>query len=931
MRNKIIEQLLLMVIVLTAAASFADTYTPEPSNRVKINFGVTPWKFLRSDPSGAQNPAFNDASWKDVGIPHTWNDTDTYLNQKSGGGDGSMYEGTCWYRKHFTLDNKYSDRKIFVEFEGVHVGCQVYINGTLIPGNSAYNPQATHVLGFIGFIVDLTGQVNFGGADNVLAVRVGNGGFFTWPGFSLVFRFGSADQGLYRPVWMHITDKVHVPANVYSVVNQWGTYVATLSASDASAAVRVLTNVLNEGTAAQSVTLTTKIVDAGGTVALSMDQTQSIPAGGGFVFDQKGTVANPHLWYPNNSTAGTPYLYKVYHIVKAGGVTLDVFTSPLGIRTITWDQNFPYFNGTKQLLWGGSGRYDYPALGTALPDEQVWRDVKLLAGCGGNLYRPGHSAEGPVFSDACDAYGVMLIQPSGDGENNWATDMLAGNTSAAYQEGLKKEIHRDMVIRDRNHPSILAWEAANGACDPTLCDELRAIGTTWDSLAPRKQAVRGAPWNPLDLASCTLTGCEIGVKTSEPQCPAWGAEAWGRASERWAYDYEIEFCGEFLQNWRKSIQANCFGLCQWYTAETPGEDRAFLDGKQPTRSFGSSMLDFNRIPKLLYYAYKACWRPYSLEPVVALSHHWNRSGSVTVNAFSNCPNVKLLVNGASQGTKTPNPWTGAGDGNDQATTQLPFQCWWNVTWASGTLLAQGLDANGNVVCTDQKVTSGAADHIALTVEPPLVKPNGDTFKITANGSDAAFILATVVDASGNWCPTDSHLVTFSVGGPGSYRGGSDQFVDATKPVTWHAPMDHELTAEGGMCKVAVRSTFTTGTVTVSATSPGLGSGSVSYTVYPADDGTAAQHQAAMNVTAPFSPFRMTTSGRQVKYFLNYGAIVSMDVMDAAGHVIQNIHESKQAEGWHSVNILLDNGKGVYFIRCRVNGNDQTVKKVMLIK
>ena len=138
----------LAVLTVAATLCFGQTYTGEPSNRVKINMGETPWKYIRSDPGNAQTLAFDDAAWKDVGIPHTPNDTDTYINQASGGGDGSMFGGAIWYRKHFTLDSKYSNRKIFVEVEGAHCGCQVYINGSFIPGNSAINPQATHVIGF---------------------------------------------------------------------------------------------------------------------------------------------------------------------------------------------------------------------------------------------------------------------------------------------------------------------------------------------------------------------------------------------------------------------------------------------------------------------------------------------------------------------------------------------------------------------------------------------------------------------------------------------------------------------------------------------------------------------------------------------------------------------------------------------------------------
>jgi beta-galactosidase len=133
---------------------------------------------------------------------------------------------------------------------------------------------------------------------------------------------------------------------------------------------------------------------------------------GTHVATQTANISNPHLWYPNNSIYGGPYMHKVYHIVQVGGVTVDVFESPLGIRVIIWDANFPYFNGKKHLLYGASARYDYPALGTALPPDVEWRDAKLLADVGGNLWRPGHSSCSPGFIEACDAYGIMLIQPS---------------------------------------------------------------------------------------------------------------------------------------------------------------------------------------------------------------------------------------------------------------------------------------------------------------------------------------------------------------------------------------------------------------------------------------------------------------------------------------------------------------------------------------
>jgi hypothetical protein len=694
--------------------------------------------------------------------------------------------------------------------------------------------MATHVVGFVPFVVDITSQVKFGGADNVLAVKVGkSGGWYEDPGFATVFRFGQNDGGLFRPVYMHITDKVHIPQNVYSVLNTWGTYVSTVSASDASATVRIQTNVQNESAADQTITLTSEIVDAGGNVVAHADSTGVVPAGKPpMLFDQMATVANPTLWYPNNSTFGHPYLYRVWHIVSVGGVVVDTFESPLGIRTVTWDANLPSINGHPHYLWGASGRYDYPALGTAVPAEQQWRDAELLANAGGSLWRPGHSTCSPEFVDACDAYGIMLVQPSGEGEGAFSATAITPD-----KQTLKLELHRDMIVRDRNHPSILAWEADNGPIVTSFAQQLQMTVNSWDSIAPRLQADRTPDPKNGTILGCTLNGCEIGVKANFTNNPAWGSEYWGRHSARYAYDFEIQFAAEFLDNWRRSKNANAFGIAQWYLAETPGEAGDFLEG--PTgpqvRSFGSSMMDFNRIPKLLYYAYQAAWTPYSIKPVVALAHHWNRSGNVRVNAFSNCPKVRLSINGAPQGDKTPNaPSTSTAAAADltQTATDLPFQAYWDVTWAAGTLRADCLDANGQLVAGvyDQRVTAAAPDHIVLTVEPALVKPDGEAFAITADGTDAAFVLAKVVDAQGNWVPTASNPITFAVSGPGTYRGGTDQLVTAGKPVTYHAPGDPELQAEGGMCKVAVRAQFTPGMVTVTATSPGLGMGTASFAI-----------------------------------------------------------------------------------------------------
>jgi hypothetical protein len=917
---------------------------------VTINLGQTPWRYLKDkDPATAMTTAYDDSAanqtetWTDVGVPQTPADNDTFLNLKSGGGQGQLTGNTLWYRKHFTLDASYSDRKVFVEFEGAHMGAQVYINGNLLPTNSLVNPAATHVVGFVPFIVDLTPYVKFDGTDNVMAVKVSRGDkFFTNPDFSGAFRFGQADSGLFRPVWMYIEDKVHIPQNTWATLNTWGTYVSTLSASTTSAVVRVQTNVRNEYASDRTVTLGTQIVDAKGVVVASTQDTQVVAssplpltpaksdptvAPPAATFDQTLTVANPTLWYPNNSTFGKPYLYKVIHTVSINGVVVDAASTPLGIRTIAWDQNFPIINGHPHHLWGGSGRYDYPALGSAVPEELKWRDVGLLAAAGGSLYRPGHSGEGPEFLAAADAYGVMVIQPSGDGENGFA-NLCPASTGDARPNGcnanatdmeLKKETHRDMIVHDRNNPSVLAWEADNGSTDTSFAQALKSVSRIWDPVLTRAQSDRTP--NPAngDILGCSGDGCDNGVKSQFPGSPAWGSEYWGDGVQRALYDYELEFAVNPVKNWSAGLRNNVFGMAHWYLADTPGEITSQVDG--PDRPFGvatgieptagpaigtqpfmmrgnaASMMDSNRFPRLLYYIYQAAWTPFELKPVVKLGYHWNRVGNVTVNAFSNCPAVRLLINGQQQGSdQAPNPQA-IDPGNDIGpnTVSLPRQVHWNVSWAAGTLTAQCLDTTSRVVAdaagkavADTLVTAGAPDHIQLTVEPELVRPDGTPFQISANGTDAAIVTATVVDAAGNRVPGANNVVTFAVSGPGTYRGGADSYVSFTPgqvprdqdgadpgnvlPQGYHAPGDPNLSAEGGLTRAVVRSQFTAGTVTVTASATGLRAGSASFTVQATSGPTVTD--GVLNVAAPpanalaivAQPFNQTVATGQTAQF-----------------------------------------------------------------
>jgi len=867
----------------------------QDSNPTSSSFAASNYVEVATPPADsgpACGSTLSTPNWTQVGIPNDANIWRTFINQASGGGQGSLCGQNNWYRLHFKVDPTYANSKIMVEFEGAHTAIQIYINGTLLPGISGVtaDADASHVVGFIPVIADLTPYITADGTtENVLAVSVSRGNsWFEDPAFSEVFRFGQAMAGLFRPVKMFITNKVHIPVNVYSNQKTWGTYVATVSevpsssgtATANSAVIQVETNVLNENTTSQTVTLTTQIVDANGNVAATgapLTQTVAPMTPGNFpstatpMFSQQITVNNPTLWYPNNSIYGTPYMYTVNHIVSVNGVVVDVAQSPLGIRTITWNTNYPIFNGYPMNLWGGSGRYDYPGLGSSVPEEQQWRDLSLLAAEGGNIYRPGHSTSSEEFVNAADAYGIMIDQPSGDNEE-------AFSAPTADMVTLKEELHRDMIVRDRSHPSILDWESNNGTMEESVGEALLAINSTWDPINTRVAADRTP--DPVNgyLLGCTLEGCEVGVKTDFPNNPAWGAEYWGTGTARGlAWNFEIAFVAPFLDNWRQGKAADAMGMAQWYLADTPGETGQYIEAGNSTtapgnsndvRSLGASSMDQNRFPKLLYYVYEAAWTPFSIKPVVRLAGHWNlSSGNVQVNAFSNCPSVELLVNGVQQGAiETPNPWNSNDEANQTETaTQIPFQTYWIVPWVSGTVMAECLNASGTVVATDSRTTAGAENKIVLTVVPELTKPNGTTFQVTANGSDAAFVTATIEDANGNWEPLASDLVTFSVTGPATYQGGTEQYlstntnaysnanstyIGGVPDAFYHSPGDPELQVEGGLTRIALRSQFTAGTVTVTATAPGLASGSVSFPIVAVPDPRTAVNTCTTLPSAP---------------------------------------------------------------------------------
>jgi len=779
--------------------------------RRTIDLGNTPWLFLKADPSPApKDPAFDDAAWTRVGVPHCFNDTDTYQNLSL----NKAFQGTVWYRKHLFVDGRDRGKRFLLEFQGVDLAAAVYVNGRFYPGNTAVpQPQeVTHVGGFIPFALDITADLRYE-ADNVIAVRVSNAdhSFFTWPGFGSTFALGMDFGGIVCPVYLHITDPVHIPLNAYSPMQKWGTYLATLAVNADRAQLRAQTNVENQSDSACDATLVTKILDADGNTALAMTTTKAIESGAMALFDQSGEVPHRQLWYPNNSSSGAPYLYRAVSTVLLNGSEIDRVETPFGIRTLSWDDDYGYVNGDKHLLNGFGQRNTYPALGSAVPAELQWNDVRLIADCGGSALRVGHIPATPETVAACDAYGVLVIQDSGD--NEWA---LYGEPALTY----KKEYDRDTIVYFRNHPSVAVWESNNGLASQQHHTDIYSPRVTqdvvdsWDPDGDRIVESRDTSdyWPSDKKIMIGYTAHYKKVASS----PSINLECYYRGNARFDYAHEKESADFFTKQYVSNIRDKACGWIFWMLAETMESPfMPYLNGMTHQKSLGSCAMDGNRFPKLPYRVFQnALWLPYSRKPGVTLQGSWNLSGIQSVDAWSNCPQVELFVNGSSKGRRTPD---------------AEMRCTWEkIPWEPGNLKAVGLDHAGQPVCADERRTSGKPARILLNAEPQLTRPDGTSFSVRANGSDVALVTAQIVDHDGIVCVDADNNLEFSLTGAGDYRGSYNFYVDPSKPAAWHAPGDHQLQAEGGLMRVAIRSTFQPGTVRVTATSPGLKSGHAAF-------------------------------------------------------------------------------------------------------
>ena len=757
------------------------TVTPQQNQLYRNNPGRfekiinSNWTFnyfpVKNAKEGFEKTGYDDSEWRAISIPHTWStfettgETHPFIRNASEKDDPYWWNGWGWYRKHFIINSCSDYERVFVEFEGVQKYCRVWING---------NYLGDHKGGYGSFDFDITPFVK-AGEDNLLAVAVSNrmNDEYSIPPMSA----GNFDVygGIYRDVTLVLKNNLYIPMQG-SASHEGGTFITTPALTEKSGVVRVQTWVKNENKSSRKCQLKTSVIDASGKVIAVMTAKKEVAAGELYRFDQTSRpVKNPRLWSHDD-----PYLYKVYSELTEGGKVTDTYSSPLGFRWFHWDyeEDFLYLNGEKMVIHGGNRHQEYPWVGDALPKWITEMDYYDMAvNMNYNFMRTAHYPNDRLVYELADKYGIVIDEESPSIKNQLF--------SAEVQEQQMKE----MIRRDRNHPSIIFWSMGNETNHAV--DSKYAIAEDTTRILTARRVSDGSAGTYVthtdnnlaleNLLRCTIRGWyNKDVKDLEPS------------------DSQHSGTEEHQQN--MLIESDRFGkgnLCTWLY-EDHGADREYLNA--PLLHVNpKGYVDSYRIPKYAYYFWQA---NYSLIPMIHIQPHFWRSQylgtrqDLVIN--SNCDTVELLVNGLSAGEKYP----GKNNFHSVTFTDIPVQ--------KGTIKATGI-RDGKIVSTS----------ITMAGEPAKIVLKSSHERMAAERSAIAIITADIVDQEGNHIYGATNTVAWSVNGPATLVGPEIYESDINK----HHSMDGTMYTDMPVSNL-IRSDGNPGRIKVTVSASGLSSASI---------------------------------------------------------------------------------------------------------
>ena len=776
------------------------------------------WRFHLGDVAGAQQPGFADATWRALDLPHDWSIEGPFNEQNPAGvAGGALPGGIGWYRKAFTFPAGDTGKVLFIEFDGVYRNSEVWINGHYL-GKRPY--------GYSSFRYALT-HLHYGKQRNVIAVRVDNSQQPNSRWYS--------GSGIYRHVRLVKTNPVHV--------DQWGTYVTTPLVSAESSRVTIRTRVRNARRATQPIVLRTTVSDSAGKEVAVLATDARVTGDSVIEITQDVSISRPVLW-----SLERPYRYRAVSRVMCGAppTACDTYATPFGVRSFIFraDSGF-YLNGKAVKIRGVCLHHDLGALGAAVNTRAIERQLQIMRAMGANALRTSHNPPAPELLDLTDRMGFIVMDEAFD---MWKKEKTKYDYHLDWDAWHVRDL-TDMVLRDRNHPSVFIWSIGNEVMEQwtdgdstaaPIARELAGIVHTLDPTRPVTQAANnGSPQNPvfhagaLDIlghnyhhemwkdfptqypgekfiiteAMSALNSRGVYQQPSDsvlvyytpyekdkgPQPPKNG-----RLS---SYDNSRAFWGSLHEESLRLFEHYPFlsGIFIWQGIDYLGEPTPY---EWPARSSYFGVVDLAGFPKDPFYLYQSVWTPPE-RPMLHLFPHWNWAAGDTIDvwAYTNAEQVELYLNGALLGVRR----------NEGKVGHLM----WRVAYRPGTLRAvartAGLEATSAVVRT-----TGAATRIALAP---------DRARIRADGQDLSFVTVTVRDRRGRAVSTAEPLIRFRVSGGAQIVG-----VDNGDAISHTSFQAKQVRLFNGKALVIVRAGRSKGTVTLTAEGKGLAPATVRITL-----------------------------------------------------------------------------------------------------
>ncbi|NIJ45907.1 beta-galactosidase [Wenyingzhuangia heitensis] len=793
-----------------------------------INFNDS-WSFFNDKAPGAEKPNFDDSKWRELNLPHDWaieGPFDIKYNARAG---GLPFHGTGWYRKNFKLSSDKKGKVVRVEFEGAMYDAHVWVNGQFV-GNRPY--------GYIGFEFDISKYLKFGNENNVIAVRLEPKDLSSrwYPG-----------AGLYRSVWLKIDEPVYV--------GQWGTYIATPTVSDKLGVVQNETTVENKSNQKAKVVVKHDYVSPAGITVASIDDEIEVPANSSAVSATYTNIKNPKIW-----DIDSPNLYEVVTTIVQNGKIVDSYSSKIGLRSISFDTDGFYLNGKKVRFNGVCLHHDNGALGSAVYKRADERKLQIMKNMGVNAIRTSHNPPSREFLEVCDELGLLVLDEAFD---TWKVEKVPNGYNVFFEEWAERDL-KDMIKRDRNHPSIIMWSTGNEIHEQhdkkngwKVAKMLHEYCVEMDPTRPSTFGMNNfeAPYKMNFAQQADIAGINYKptkykyIHETYPQLALYGSETSSCTSSRgiyhlpiekyetheslhvtsydiigppWAYPPDVEF---HFQEQNPNIMGEFIWTGFDYLGEpTPygGKDNStngYWNGHWPSHASYFGAVDMCGFPKDRFYLYQSHW---TTKPMIHLLPHWNWKGmegeTIPVYCYTNLDAAELFVNGKSMGKKVK--------GKDLTelivkfsryegdSFQSKYRLSWEVPYQAGNIKVVGYK-NGKIVKEEQIFTAGKPAKVSLSV---------DRKEIAADGSDLSYVTVKVLDKNGNLCPDADNLVQFSLRGEGEIVG-----VDNGNQISLEPFQAKQRKAFSGMCLAIIKSTKKAGKIKLTANSKGLKRSTVSIT------------------------------------------------------------------------------------------------------